>query len=361
MTMHAVERITRLRQSMEKEQLEAVLIASAANRRYISGFTGTSGYVLITMNRAILFTDFRYMTQAAAQCPDLEIIRHEAKVTDAVKAELKKDGIKRLAVEKNHLTYGDYETYARELAPLELVPVENLVETLRMKKDADELAVIQEAAELADKAFEHILTMLKPGMAERDVALELEWFMRKHGASGASFDTIVASGERSAMPHGVASERIIRPNEFVTMDFGAYYKGYCSDITRTVFVGKPSAKHREIYDIVLEAQLECLERIRPGMTGKEADALTRDIITRYGYSDYFGHGTGHGIGLEIHEAPRLAATGDVVLEPGMVVTVEPGIYLPDFGGVRIEDDIVITENGMKRLTVSSKDFIAIDG
>jgi Xaa-Pro aminopeptidase len=278
----------------------------------------------------------------------------------SIKSELERDGIKRMGIEQNHVTYGSYLSTSQQLAPIELVPTEDLVEGLRMKKDEEELAIMQEAAELADRTFAHIQSIIKPGLRELDVALELEMYMRKNGATGPSFDTIVASGERSALPHGIASERIIQAGEFVKLDFGAYYKGYCSDITRTLVVGKPTDKHREIYDIVLEAQLHCLEHIRPGMTGKEADALTRDIITRYGYSDHFGHGTGHGLGLEIHESPRLSPTSDLVLEPGMTVTVEPGIYLPHFGGVRIEDDIVITKTGMKRLTSSSKDFLVID-
>ena len=358
--MHTRHRIEALRARMEERKLEALLIAEPSNRRYISGFTGTSGYVLITMDRAVLFTDFRYMTQAAAQCPDLEVIRHKADYLASIKPELEKSGIKRLGFEQNHTAYGDYRKYAAELNPIELVPVENLTEELRMKKDESELAIIRQAARLADQAFEHILAYIRPGLRERDVDLELEIFMRRNGASGSSFATIVASGERSALPHGVSSDRVIQPGDFVTLDFGAYYQGYCSDITRTIAVGKPSDKHREIYEIVLEAQMNCLERIRPGMTGREADALTRDIIKRYGYNDYFGHGTGHGIGLEIHEAPRLSPTSEQVLEPGMTVTVEPGIYLPGFGGVRIEDDIVITDTGMERLTTSSKAFTVID-
>jgi Xaa-Pro aminopeptidase len=184
----------------------------------------------------------------------------------------------------------------------------------------------------------------------------METFMRKGGASGPSFETIVASGERSALPHGVASERVIGTDEFVKLDFGAYYKGYCSDITRTVVVGRASDRHREIYNIVLEAQLYALAHIRPGMTGREADALSRDIIAKYGYGDRFGHSLGHGLGLEIHEAPRLSKLSDTILTPGMTVTVEPGIYLPGFGGVRIEDDIVITESGIKILTSSPKEL-----
>lgn len=358
--MTTMTRISRLREKMMQQQLEALLIYSEHNRRYIAGFSGTAGYVLITEDRAVLLTDFRYMTQAAEQCAHMEVIKHEAKVMQSIKAELERSKIKRLGVEQHHMTYGAFLQTAKELDPIELVPTENLIEALRMTKEESELAVMKEAADLADRTFMHIQSFLKPGVRELDVALELETFMRKNGASGASFDTIVASGERSALPHGVASERRIGAGEFVKLDFGAYYQGYCSDITRTVVVGQPTDKHRDIYNIVLEAQMHCLEHIRPGMTGREADALTRDIITRYGYSDYFGHGTGHGLGLEIHEAPRLSPTSDLVLKPGMTVTVEPGIYLPDFGGVRIEDDIVITETGMKRLTLSSKDFLVID-
>ena len=184
--------------------------------------------------------------------------------------------------------------------------------------------------------------------------------MRQNGAASVSFETIVASGERSALPHGKASDRVLKSGEFVKFDFGAYYKGYCSDITRTVVLGKPTDKHRQIYDIVLEAQMNALEHMKPGMTGKEADALTRDIIKRYGFGDYFGHSTGHGLGMEVHEAPRLSTLSETVLVPGMTVTVEPGIYLPDFGGVRIEDDVVVTKTGVQRLTQSTKDFIIID-
>jgi Xaa-Pro aminopeptidase len=228
-----------------------------------------------------------------------------------------------------------------------------------MVKDDAELHVMQEAAKLADDTFEHMIHFVKPGMTEKEVALEIEFFMRRHGATSSSFETIVASGERSALPHGIASDRVIGRDEFVKLDFGAYYKGYCSDITRTLFIGTPTKKHVEIYQIVLEAQLAGVEQIRIGMTGKQADALTRDIIKRYGYNGYFGHGTGHGLGMEIHEAPRLSPTGEVVLKSGMTVTIEPGIYIPDFGGVRIEDDIVLTSNGAVRLTQSTKELIVL--
>ncbi|UUZ79582.1 Xaa-Pro peptidase family protein [Paenibacillus sp. P26] len=353
------ERIARLRRLMQEQGLEAVLITSAVNRLYMTGFTGSSGYVLITNDRAILLTDFRYATQAPQQAVGYEVIEHAPSAMESVRDLLKQIGLSRLGFEQNDLSYGAYRAAAEVLAGIELMPTDQLVETLRLIKDENELAVMQEAADLADRTFLHLLDVLKPGLTEEEVALEIEIFVRKNGAAGTSFETIVASGERSALPHGKASDRVLGTNEFVKLDFGAHYKRYCSDITRTVVLGKPSDKHREIYNIVLEAQVTALETIKPGMTGREADAVARDIIKRYGYGDHFGHGLGHGLGLEVHEAPRLSLQGDVVLQPGMVVTVEPGIYLPGFGGVRIEDDIVITETGNRRLTQSTKDLIVL--
>jgi Xaa-Pro aminopeptidase len=212
---------------------------------------------------------------------------------------------------------------------------------------------------LADRTFEHILTIAKPGVSERDLALEIEMFVRRNGASGTSFDTIVASGERSALPHGVASDRKLQANEFMKLDFGALYEGYCSDLTRTVCIGKASDKHKEIHGIVLEAHRNVLAHLKPGMTGVEADSLARDIIAKAGYGDNFGHSLGHGIGLYIHEAPTLSQRSDTVLQPGMVVTVEPGIYLPGFGGVRIENDVVITESGIRVITHSPMELLEI--
>lgn len=356
------ERLTKLRAQMSERQLEALLVTNADNRRYLTGFTGSSGYVVVTMHRAVFLTDFRYQEQAAAQVQGCEVVIHGPKVTDTIKEVLSDMGARQLAIEQNDMTYGDFLRYSEALDGVELVPSDDLIERLRMIKDDSELAVMQEAATLADRAFEHIIGYLKPGVAEREIALELEMFMRKNGATSSSFDTIVASGERSALPHGVAGERTLGSSgggEFITLDFGAYYKGYCSDITRTVLLGEPTDKHRDIYEIVLEAQMTALEGLRPGMTGKQADALARDVITKYGYGERFGHGTGHGLGMQVHEAPRLSITGHTVLEPGMTVTVEPGIYIPGFGGVRIEDDVVITENGARRLTQSDKRFTVV--
>ncbi|GAA0135687.1 Xaa-Pro dipeptidase [Paenibacillus sp. YSY-4.3] len=356
----ANSRVNRLREAMKLKSLEAVWITGAVNRQYLTGFTGSSGYVLITLDKSYLLTDFRYMTQAAEQAASFEIVEHGSSVAKTLKELLAEQKISELGFEEENVVFSTYRAYEQELQPVKLIPSAGLVEGLRIYKDDHELALMKQAAELADQTYMHMLKVLRPGVTEREMALEIEIFMRKNGATSSCFDTIVASGERSALPHGVASDRVLRADEFVKMDFGALLNGYCSDITRTIMLGKPSPKHREIYDIVLEAQLHTLAHLRPGMTGREADALARDIITRYGYGEQFGHSTGHGLGMEVHEAPRLSKLSDDVLQPGMVVTVEPGIYIPGFGGVRIEDDVVITEDGCRRLTESSKDFTVID-
>lgn len=352
----SLTRIHQLREQMEKENVPAIFITNAVNRTYLTGFTGTSGYVIITSQRAILLTDFRYRNQAAKQAPDFEVIEHQADVLASVSEILTQCNVNQIGFEQEDITYDMYVQLNEKVKHVEWMPVKNAVQRIRMKKDEEEIKILREACLLADRAFEHIIPYLTPGVREKDIALELEFFMRKNGAASSSFDTIVASGERSCLPHGVASDRIMQAGELITLDFGAFYKGYCSDLTRTVMLGDPKPKHREIYDIVLEAQMNALQHMKPGMTGREADQLSREIIKEYGYGDYFGHGTGHGIGMEIHEAPRLSPRGEQILEPGMVVTVEPGIYIPEFGGVRIEDDVLITETGIELLTHADKEF-----
>jgi Xaa-Pro aminopeptidase len=353
-----MEKLEKLRASLEKLNIDGVLIASNFNRRYISNFTGSAGVVLVSKHQAQFITDFRYVEQASVQCEGFEIVQHTGNIVEEVANQAKKSGIQKLGFEKDHLTYASYTSY-KEAFDGELVPVSGVVEKLRLIKTSSEIKILKEAADIADAAFKHILDFIRPGKTELEVSNELEFFMRKAGATSSSFDIIVASGYRSALPHGVASEKVIEAGDFVTLDFGAYYKGFISDITRTVAVGEPSAKLKEIYDIVLEAQLRGMAGIKPGMTGKQADALTRDYITEKGYGEYFGHSTGHGIGLEVHEGPALSAKSDIILEPGMIVTVEPGIYIPGLGGVRIEDDTQITETGNETLTHSTKELIIL--
>ncbi|KOR95539.1 Xaa-Pro dipeptidase [Geobacillus stearothermophilus ATCC 12980] len=353
-----MEKLERLRALLEEQHLDGLLVTNGCNRRYITGFTGTAGVALVSRQGAVFITDFRYVEQAAKQVEGFEIVQHSGPIVDEIAKQVKRLGIKTLGFEQEHVTYAAYKAY-EEAIDAELAPTSHVVEKLRLIKSEAEIKILKEAAEIADAAFAHILSFIRPGVKEIEVANELEFFMRKQGASSSSFDTIVASGYRSALPHGVASEKTIERGELVTLDFGAYYKGYCSDLTRTVAVGQVSAELQTIYGIVLEAQRRGMRGIKAGMTGKEADALTRDYIREQGYGDYFGHSTGHGIGLEIHEGPTLSARSDAVLEPGMVVTVEPGIYIPGLGGGRIEDDAVITADGNEALTHSPKELIIL--
>lgn len=339
--------------------VDGLLITGEYNRRYATGFTGSSGLGIVSSDKAVFLTDFRYTEQASKQVEEFEVLQHKGPINKEAAEHVQKMGITKLGFEQDLMTYATYKEYKEALPGIELVPVSGAIEKLRLIKSEAEIKILKEAADIADAAFTHILDYVRVGIREIDVANELEFFMRKNGAASSSFDIIVASGYRSALPHGSASDKQIEKGDFVTLDFGAYYKGYCSDITRTFAVGEPSDKLKEIYAVVLESQLRAMNGIKPGMTGKEADALTRDYITENGYGEYFGHSTGHGLGLEVHEGPALSMRSDTKLEPGMVVTVEPGIYLSGIGGVRIEDDTVITETGNEALTSSPKELIIL--
>lgn len=353
-----MEKLQKLRSAFANSGIDGILITSEYNRRYIANFTGTAGVVLISEEKAVFITDFRYMEQAAKECVGFEIVQHKGSIQHEVSEQVKALGIRKLGFEQDHLTFGAFKAYEK-IVEASMLPISNIIEKLRLIKTSREIKILKEAADIADAAFTHILHFIRPGIRELEVSNELEFFMRSAGATSSSFDIIVASGYRSALPHGVASDKIIEKGDFVTLDFGAYYKGYASDITRTIAVGEPQDKLKEIYQIVLDAQVKGLEGIKPGMSGKEADALTRDYITEKGYGEYFGHSTGHGIGLEIHEGPTLSSKSEIILEPGMVVTVEPGIYISGLGGVRIEDDTVITKDGNERLTHSTKELLII--
>ncbi|CAH2715244.1 Aminopeptidase YpdF [Neobacillus rhizosphaerae] len=353
-----MEKIDKLRSDFSEQGIDGILITSPFNRRYISNFTGSAGVVLISAEKAQFITDFRYIEQARKQCQDFEIIKFSNSIPEEVAEQVKKLGIQKLGFEEDYLSYSSFKLYDKEVEA-ELVPISGVIEKLRLIKTEAEIKILKVAADIADAAFKHILDFIRPGKTELEVSNELEFFMRRAGATSSSFATIVASGHRSALPHGVASDKVIEAGDIVTMDYGAYYNGYVSDITRTVAVGEPDAKLKEIYDIVLDAQLRGMDGFKPGMTGREADALTRDYITEKGYGEYFGHSTGHGIGLEVHEGPSLSMKSDIILEPGMVVTCEPGIYIPGLGGVRIEDDTHITKDGNEALTHSTKELIIL--
>ncbi|SES71139.1 Xaa-Pro aminopeptidase [Natronincola peptidivorans] len=351
------KKIASVRDVLLKKDLDAILIGKPENRRYISSFTGTTGFVIITKDEAIFITDFRYMQQAQKECKLFKII--ETSRYEPLTNILNELNIGRLGVEEEFFTYGHALDLQEKLKNLSLVALEGALTKIRSIKSKEEIEYITTAASIADKAFAYILDFLKPGAIEEDIALELEFFMRKQGASGVSFNFIVASGERSSLPHGTASNKIIEAGDFVTLDFGCIYEGYCSDMTRTMVVGEASTKQKEIYSIVLQAQKTALDAVKPGITGKDLDSIARSIIEEAGYGDNFGHGLGHGVGLEVHELPHVNIIGDIPMEPGMVITIEPGIYIPGFGGVRIEDLVVVTENGYKVLSKTSKELIEI--
>lgn len=354
------KRIAKFRQQFEKLGIDAALIISDVNRNYLTGFTGDESFAIITKNKAFFITDSRYTEQARKQVKNFEIIEYKPpSVHDYIKKIVLDNEIKRIGFEEDRISFSEYEKYKETLEGIELVKLNGAVENLRIIKDEEEIELISKAAQIADDAFLHILDFIKPNMKERDVALELEFFMRQKGASKLSFDSIVASGKRSSLPHGVASDKVIEKGDFLTLDFGCVYEGYCSDMTRTIVIGKADDKQKEIYNIVLEANEAALEAIKPKKACCEIDKIARDIIANKGYGDRFGHGLGHGVGREIHEQPRLSAFGKAVLEKGMVVTDEPGIYIPEYGGVRIEDLVLVTEDGYKVLSQSSKELIEL--
>lgn len=344
---------------LESEKIEALLVTSPVNRRYLTGFTGTSGTVLVTATKMYLFTDFRYIEQATQQAPSVEVVETSQAPWTTIAQTLKDLGLSRIGFERGHVTVEMYEALPKREG-IEWVGTTHLIERkLRPYKTPEEILKIKRAAELADEAFMHIVSLIRPGVTERELALELKWFMEKRGADGVAFDTIVASGERGALPHGVASNKKIRTGEFITFDFGALLDGYVSDMTRTVAVGSVDPELLKIYDTVLRAQERALTGIRAGEHARAIDHLARSLIEEAGYGPRFGHSTGHGIGLDVHEWPTLSSRSEAVLEEDMVVTVEPGIYIPGLGGVRIEDDVLVIKDGYEVLTHAPKTLLVV--
>jgi len=331
---------------------EAVFISSYPNIFYYSGFTSSDARLVITKNKQILFTDSRYTIQARQQALDYEVCdigKIEEKIK-SINAEI-------LCFEEEDISVLQFSKMQKYR--LKLKPFSKSIRLPREIKDKNEIKLISEAESLGDEAFLHILDFIKVGRSEKEIALELEFFMRKRGACALSFETICASGVRSAMPHGVASDKKIENGDFVTLDFGCIIDGYCSDMTRTVVVGEASEKQREVYNIVLDAQKAALQILKEGVLCSDGDKAARDVIDAAGYGKEFGHSTGHSVGIEIHETPNLSAKSEDILKSGNVVTVEPGIYIDGFGGVRIEDLVQITPNGIVNLTKSEKDLLII--
>lgn len=357
--MSYINRVQALRQQMKEKNIGAVLLTSDVNRNYMTGFTGDESFTIITDNKALFITDSRYMEQAKQQVEGYEILEYKIDIVAFIADIINVEKIERLAFEDTYITYDNYKKY-KENFKCELVPLEGIIENFRILKDELEIEKIRKAASIADKAFEHIQSFIKPGVSERDISIELEFFMKKQGASALSFPSIVASGVRSALPHGAATDKLLKEGEFLTLDFGCVYEEYCSDMTRTVVVGKPNDKMLDIYNTVLKAQEAALCAIKPEVSCFDVDKIARDIIKECGYGEYFGHGLGHGVGRIVHESPRLSPKSKEILKAGMIVTDEPGIYLPDFGGVRIEDLVLVTKDGYEVLSKSPKELICIE-
>ena len=350
--MPSKHRLQKIRKTLIAQNWDALLISQPENSRYVSGFTGTAGYLLITTSESLLLTDSRFTEQAGRQSPDFEIVQINNEFHTHLPGLVVDHSLSTIAFESAHVAVATFEKWRLATPEVTWVPTERVVETLRMVKDKSELAVIRKAVQLTDEAFAHITPSIHPGVTEQDIAWGIESYMRTHGAEKVAFDLIIASGPNGAMPHATVSQRQIKAGEPFIIDIGAVIDGYHSDMTRTVSVGRTPARLLKIYELVLRAQKTAEAALKPGMTGREADQIARDIITEAGFGPRFGHSLGHGVGLAIHEDPRLSRLSDDVLKPGMVVTVEPGIYLPGWGGVRIEDLVVITKNGCEVLTES---------
>jgi len=340
---------------MAESGLPALLASNIHSVRWLSGFTGSFGYVVLTPTEAAFFSDSRYTTQAEEQVRQMPVATCGSPRSpfDLVREWLHAHDVNEVGFEAASVPYATWDTWQKQLAPTRLVPAADVIGRLRMVKSEDEIAHIREACGIADACLAHVSRMMQPGVCEFDISLDIEFFIRRSGAQIA-FAPGVTSGVRSAMPHGRATEKQLQEGDFVILDFGAQVEGYVSDITRTFVVGEPSERHRHVYESVLLAQTRCIEALVPGANGKDIHQLALDTLADAGLAQYFGHGLGHGIGLEVHDPGRLHVTTDQPIEVGQVWTIEPGVYIPDFGGVRIEDDVLVTAAGPEVLTRSPK-------
>lgn len=350
----------RLQDFLNTQELDGIIIISPTNLHYFTGFTGTTAVAFITPKAGLIVTDSRYTEQAKEQCEGYHVVEYTTSVWDTIKDLLKesKYTLKSCGFEGNQVPYDTFDTFSTALENTDFFSVS--LEDLRAVKRDDELELMRQAAKIADDAFAAMLPQLKVGITENEARIILEMEMLKRGSTEPSFATIVASGKRSSMPHGVATDKIIEAGDFVTFDFGAVYKGYHSDMTRTIVMGKASEEQKKLYDIVLQAQLNGVAMVKAGISGKAVDAACRDYITDAGYGSNFQHGTGHGVGLDIHEQPVASPRSESILEENMIVTVEPGIYISGKIGLRIEDSVIVTTDGCEIITNTSKKLIELN-
>ena len=339
-----------VRKILDSNNLNGILFSGLENIRYLCGFTGSDGAFLITQKDSFFLTDSRYWTQAEEEVKECQIIHYKKRI-DGIASLVSELKLKRIGFESAFLTFSFHRSLLKKLAnAAELIPVEDEMKNLRAVKDAQELALIRSAIDISSNAFLHILKILKEGVTEREIAFEMECLMKRSGAEALGFDIIVASGKRSALPHGKATDKKVEKGDFILIDFGSKHQGYHSDQTRTVVCGKPSPRQEKIYLAVREAHDKAIDVIRPGIPIQKVDTAARDHIREKGYGEYFGHGTGHGVGLAVHEEPGVNMENRELIQEGMIFTIEPGVYIPDWGGVRIEDMIRVTPQGAEILT-----------
>ncbi len=356
------KRIGEVRKYLKENSLDALLVTNMSNVFYLSGFTGSTAALIVARTHTKILVDPRYTAQAAKECGDQVVNEYFGRsLVSAIADFLDSSNIETLGYESSHVTMSVFHEL-RRLSPktVSLRATKNVVEDLRKIKDADEVDAIEKCAKIADDTLERVIPQIKTGMTEKQLALLIDVTLRELGADKEAFETIAASGPNSAYPHASPTDRKISEGDFVKMDFGARLDNYNSDITRTVVVGKPTAKHIEIYETVLGAQKKAIDSIRPGLLARDIDWVARNEITEKGYGPRFGHGLGHGLGIEVHDGPGPSKTSETTLAQGMVMTIEPGIYIEDYGGVRIEDDVVVTASGCKVLTHFTKDLISIE-
>lgn len=352
--------ISEIRRALSERALDALLVTGEKNQRYVFGFPFTDGAVLITRRRALLITDSRYIEAASAGADGAELLLFDAQhpLLSLIRDALVSEGAQRVAAEDRTLSHASYLAYERALG-MPLLPAGDLFEVLRASKSEEEIEYMREAQAISERALAAVLPMIRPGITEQALAAELVYHMRRNHAEGCSFDPIVVSGENTSLPHGVPGSRVIRRGDFVTMDFGCLKHGYCSDMTRTVAVGEASEEMKNVYDLVLRAQLAGIKAARAGVTGQEIDGAARSVIAAAGYGTYFGHGFGHSLGLDIHESPSANPRNTRPMPAGAVCSAEPGIYLPGRFGVRIEDVMVLREHGSELLTAAPKELLIL--
>lgn len=352
--------VARLRQRMIEAGTSALLISHVPNVQWLTGFTGSAGSVILTPDNGVFLTDSRYTIQAGEEVADLPVrtFANPVRQADFLALNARHLGLTRLGFERDCVTYGAYEDWQRAFGDIALFPHEDLIASLRAVKTADEIAKIRRACALTDACLEHVVRLIQPGVREWDVLMEIEFFFRRNGADKA-FEPIVVSGERSARPHGHASDKALQVGDFVTLDLGAMVDGFCGDVTRTFVVGEATDRHREIYAQVLRAEQACCAALVAGANGRDVDGLARQILDEKDLSRYFGHGLGHGLGRLVHDSGRLSPTSDQPIEIGQVWTVEPGVYIEGFGGVRIEDDVLVTETGPELLTHFDRELLVL--